>query len=231
MRRPLERFPWAAAVRLLPWLCLAAGVMLSLAGAARADTVSSADPAFSFTLPNEFKDFPQGHGQKVLYSFARGNPGDASYAVLRIEGLGGTIGREPLHRAIVEKAARSSTASTGVEVKGFDYRKTRWKTFELDLIATRLTGGQQELLTLSTQVPLAKEAVQIAMLGPAKDEPRLVSELQSILVSLQGETNWLTDDERSERLGQLVGMGVGLIAACVGLLLWRRRRATAPLKS
>jgi hypothetical protein len=232
MYKLLERTRRAACrVRFLSGLCLVAAVVAVNLGAVQAETFRSLDPAFSFSLPNGFQDFPQGHGPKVLYSFARGTPGDASFAVLRIEGLGGTIGREELNLASVEKSARCSVAGTGVQVNGLQYRKTRWKTFELDLIVTRLVGAEQELLTLGTQVPLVKEAVEISILGPAKDEQRLVAELQSILGSLDGRTNWLTDAERSESLGRLAGMAVGIVGAGVALLLWRRRRGSAVLKS
>ena len=75
-------------------------------------------------------------------------------------------------------------------------------------------------------MPLAKEAIQITLAGPAGDEARLVADLQTVLGSLEGKSNWLTDADRSERLGRVAGsvIGVALGVALVVYLLRRRRR-------
>jgi hypothetical protein len=67
------------------------------------------------------------------------------------------------------------------------------------------------------------------MAGPALDESRLAAELTQVLGSLEGSTNWLTDQERSRKLGQGIGRLAGfLLAAGVVLYLWRRRSRSAP---
>jgi len=81
-------------------------------------------------------------------------------------------------------------------------------------------------LTLSTQVPLAKQALMLTLLGPGANEAALAGELQTFLSALDGKSNWLSDEERSEKLGRLVGTIVGVVIG-LGIVLWWRRRRRA----
>ena len=195
------------------------GVLLVLAAwatAAQAGVIHDLKNDFSFSLPGGYEDFPQGRGApNLLYSYARGKPGDSSYAVLRMESLGGSISREGVIRETVERAAKESVAGTGITISRFDYRKTRWKSFDLDLVVTSAAHEGRELVILGTQVPLAKDALQINLLGPAADEPRLLADLEELLGSFEGKSNWLTDKERSERMGKAFGTGGGIVIAIV----------------
>jgi hypothetical protein len=77
----------------------------------------------------------------------------------------------------------------------------------------------------STQVPLVRHAVQMTLMGPADEEAHLATEFQSTLNGLAGDSNWLTDRQRSERLGRLIGMLVGgLASGAVVLAIFRRRQ-------
>lgn len=180
---------------------------------------------FSFTVPAGYQASTESVGGRTYHAFTRGQPGEPSFAVFHVTGLGGTIGRDAVVPAMVESAARSSVQGTGVELTRFEYRKTRWKTFDLDLVVARATNGEQRLLTLGVQVPLAIEAIQVQFMGPAGSEQRLLSDLQVVVTSLDGETSWLDDGERSERLGRAIGIVVGLGIAVPLALAWRRRRA------
>ncbi len=181
---------------------------------------------FSFTPPDGYAPFPAGlAGPHVIQSFMRGQP-EGAFGYLRIETMGGTIDRgSKLDPAIVERAARDSVKDTGVELGRFEYRKTKWKSFTLDLVVTYLSRDGRALMTLGTQVPLRHDAIQLELLGPAADEKLLLGELQSILTSLDGESSWLTDEERGERLGRAIGLPVGVAIAVAFILFWRRRRA------
>src|SRR4051812_6866007 len=95
--------------------------------AAPTDVIHDAAHGFSFTVPSGYADYPAGRAPGVLYAFTRGNPGDPSFTLIRIEAMGGIIGRGPLVRETVERAARDSVRGTGVELTQFDYRKAKWK--------------------------------------------------------------------------------------------------------
>ena len=77
----------------------------------------------------------------------------------------------------------------------------KWKAFDLELMVTQAAGGGRQFVILGVQVPLAKEAIQLNLLGPAAEEARLLGDLQAILSSLDGPSSWLTGEERAERLG------------------------------
>jgi hypothetical protein len=123
----------------------------------------------------------------------------------------------------VEKAAEESVRGTGVELVKFEYRQTRWQGLELDLLVTQAKREGRGILTLSTQVPLAKEAVQINMAGSAEDGTRLLADLQTVLGSLQGKSNWLTDEQRSEQLGRMIGTIASALGGAILILVLMRR--------
>ena len=75
------------------------------------------------------------------------------------------------------------------------------------------------MLTFNAQVPLKPHAIQVMVSGPASDETSLRQQMQTIVSSVDGPTNWLTTDERISRaaagggrlilLGCLLAVGVG----------------------
>lgn len=120
-RRELHGCGW------LTTLAIAAAVALA-AAPARADgagNIRDARRGLSFTVPADYQASAEGVGGRAYHAFTRGQPGEPSYAVFRLTGLGGTIGRDELNRATVESAARSSVEGTGVELTRFEYRKIR----------------------------------------------------------------------------------------------------------
>ncbi len=105
----------------------------------------------------------------------------------------------------------------------FEYGKARWRGFELDVGMTRVRQGDVEILGMVAQVPLATHAVNLLVTGFAGDEAQLRTIFDGVLASLQGESNWLSDDERSERLGRVVGFALGMTIV-IAALVWRVRR-------
>ncbi len=205
--------------------CCAASPRALAAGA----TVDDAEHGFRFTVPAGYVDYPEGRGPGVLHVFAHGTPDEPSFSLIRIHALGGTIDRQPIIKETVERAAHQSVRGTGVEILRFDYRKIAWKGFELDEVVSFVdAGGDKKLLTMTTQVPLRKQALQLIILGPAAEEARVGADLQALLGSIDGKSNWLSDYERGEKLGRLVGVAVVAIGGLI-FLVWliRRRRAQA----
>jgi hypothetical protein len=196
--------------------------------AAAGPSVDASALGFTFTLPDGFEN-PAGAaaGASSGMAFKRGQPAVGSFAILEIVPMAGTIGPGKLNRPMVEESARASLRAANATATDFDYRTARWKTFDLELVVAHVAKGNQRLVTLTTQVPLARQAVQVNLLGPAADEARLLGEIQSVLGSLDGRSSWLSDAERSERLGRLVGFligGLGILAVAVVVL--RRRKRT-----
>lgn len=204
---------------MIRWLAVLAVLLIPTLG----DATPVTDPAgWSLTIPDRYTELPKTPG--ALYSFAHGVSTDADFSAVQIQDLGGTIGNEPIDSAAAERGARDSVKGTGVEVLGFDVRKVHWKTFDLDVVISRMRKDDKSVVALATQVPLAKKAIQIVIGGPVSETDRLSAELTEIVSSIEGESNWLSAAERSERIGKGLGIVVGSLGV-LGLLWWRRRRA------
>jgi len=201
-------------------LCaLAHGVLAAPVGAIR-----DAGHGFSFTVPDGYSEYPEGRGPDTAYVFARGKPDEPSFTQLKIQQMHGTIGRESLDRDKAERTWRDGLRVTGIELTRFDLRKLTWKDFEVDLFVSYVASSDKRLI-LVTQVPLKPEAIQIALAGPSSDEARLTADLQAVLASLDGPTNWKTDQERILALAWAGGLIVGMVVVAWWLRL--RRRAGA----
>ena len=217
--RSLRTFPLILAIPLL---------FLALAGPALAAapvTVNDAQHGFAFVVPDGFVDAPQAMGPHVLHAYQRGNAPEGSFALVQLQSLSGPIGREHLDRAMVEKAMHDAARLQGAEISGFDYRKVKWKSFDLELMVVWMGAGDTKVVTLAAQVPLAKQAVQVQIVGPAVDEARLRQDLDAFLAGLDGKSNWLTEDEKSEKISSLIGSLVGVLVSLGAVVWWRRRRA------
>jgi hypothetical protein len=195
-----------------------------LAGTAFAsERVNDAEHGLSLVVPDGFVDLPSAMGPRTLHAYQRGNPTEGSFAMVELRSLGGTIGREPIDRAMVENAANQAARAQGAEISGFDYRKTKWKSFDLDLMVVWMGAGEDKVVTLAAQVPLAKQAVQVQIVGPATEEARIRQDLDAFLAGLDGKSNWLSEDERGEKISRLIGTAVGVLLG-LGIVVWWKRR-------
>jgi hypothetical protein len=199
--------------------------LCATAQAASAAKFTDAEHGFSVDIPDGYGDAPKANDPRVIHGFVRGTLGEDGASMIQLQSLGGTIGRGPLIHETVEKAARASIEHSGIEISAFEYRTAKWKTFDVNVLVVRLHGGDKKLVSLATQIPLAKQAIQIYLMGPAGDEAKLESDFHSMLASLDGKSSWLSDDDRAKKLGELtvqalvVGLGIGF-----GIWALRRRR-------
>jgi hypothetical protein len=206
-------------------------VLALLALPPSAAEVKDAARGFSFTVPEGYE---AASAPGALYAYARGTVGEGTFAMLTVSGLGGTIDADSkLNPAIVEAAAKESAAASGVSVSDFRYAKAKWGEHELDEVFSRASGNGLEAVSLTVQVPLKREAVQLVMIGSASDEAQLRAEFQSMLASFKGESSWLTEAERDRKLGEGVGRLVGFSLPMLGIGIWvlvrlvMKRRRTA----
>ena len=129
--------------------------------------------------------------------------------VVSLQDLGGTIGREDLSKK------KDKPANVTLE-------KIRWQTFDIDVFKVVETAGKVTTVTFNAQVPLKPHAIQVTVLGPAADEASLRQEMQAIVASVQGQSNWLTTDERITRLasggGRLIVFGCLLTIAVAAVV-------------
>ena len=177
---------------------------------------TNAELGYRFAVPSGFTSFPEGRGQKDMVDcWSEATPVSAHGAmILCVQRMHGVLPRE---------AMRQEDLPAGTQLVSF-----KWKAFDLQGLRSLASqqGGEQAFV-LVTQVPLRREAVQLFLSGPADQEARGQALLSEALASLEGETNWLTSTERAGRLGTAAGWWIGIAAAAIAVLVWRKRRRAA----
>ena len=180
--------------------------------AAGQSPVANAELGYRFSLPDGFTNFPEGRSQKdVVDCWTEATPTSSDGPiVLCVQRLHGKLPREAMRQEDVPATA---------QVVSF-----KWKSFDISGLRTLASQAGKQVFVLVAQVPLTPEAVQLFAGGPADQEARGQEILVSTLATLEGETNWLTTAERSERLGRLVGLAIGVTLGAIAVGIWRQRR-------
>ena len=191
---------------------LALAALILSAAAQRID-----DPprGYSFLLPAEYIELPEfvrpdpAVHTGTLGTWVRGLDSDA-LIVISVEGMGGTIGREPMD--VTDLGRTGATAL-----------KEQWKSFEVEGFRLIQERGGEHILVLAVQVPLLPNAVQVMSSGLVENEPAIHEALRGVLASLDGRSNWLTDEERMAKgLDGALRLGVTFfVLAVLGFTLWR----------
>lgn len=194
-------------------------VVLAARGAHAGELATDSKHGITMRLPDGFQPFPEGMAQRnAILSYARGEPGTPGFEAVTVITLGGTIGREKFDtKPIIESMA----TATGLTVISSSQRTLAWKGFELDgFIATLRADGVVATIA-GVQVPVRGEAVQVMVMRLGEQD--VGDELQTVLAGFDAESNWLTNNERIEKL--VVG-GLTFLVTVGGIAYFaiRRRR-------
>ena len=177
---------------------------------------TNAELGYRFALPSGFTAFPEARSQKDMVDcWSEATPVSAHGAmILCVQRMHGVLPRE---------AMRQQDLPATTQLLSF-----KWKEFDLQGLRSLVSpqGGEQAFV-LVAQVPLRREAVQLFLSGPVDQEARGQTLLTETLASLEGESNWLTSTERAGRLGTAAGWWIGIAAAAIAVLVWRKRRRAA----
>jgi len=154
---------------------------------------------FSATLPDGLPDLAI--ETRVDSLVRRGNLDSSKgpVEIIVIQDLGGPIGREDFSKR------KDKPQNLTLE-------KTAWKSFQIDVFKVGENLNSVPFVTLNAQVPLKPHAIQLTVSGPASDESKLRTEMQKILASIDGPTNWLTDEQRARP-------GINWIAVAAGVMI------------
>jgi len=185
----------------LAWMTL----LFLFSAPAFAFTYTNQELGFSATLPDDLPDLSIQTRVKSLVS--RGNLTDKSHPVevVIIQDLDGPIGRE-------DYSKRKN------KPQNLTLEKTTWKGFQIDLFRVIENTNAVTFVTLNAQVPLKPHAIQLTVGGPETDENKLRADMQKILATVDGSTNWLTEEQRNRPVTNRVAIGVGLIILIFGRL-------------
>lgn len=207
------------------WVAVLLGLALSLATRlAWAGTVSNPDPPFAISVPDGFQRRDDLNRSVQILTFQRaGLTGSRIGTIIAVDRLGGTIGREPL--------TADQLASAGV--KGATVEQVTWRTFDVSMARQTADIGGRAGTMFFVQIPLKPEAIQVKVITDASEEAEGRALMLSTIATIQGDTNWLTTDERSKKLGEgiarlvIAGLVFVVIAGAVIAFVVRRRRSAA----
>ena len=175
---------------------------------------ANADLGYRFTLPDGFEPFPEGRSQQDVVDcwteIAAASPNGA--LVLCVQRMRATLTRDRL---------KPEDTPASMQLRTF-----KWKGFDLDGIRSDTTQGGTQVVILATQVPLRREAIQLILAGPRDQAERVGAIMASTLGSLEGETNWLSSEERAGRFGNIVGWVGGIAVGVILIRMWRSRQAS-----
>jgi hypothetical protein len=109
--------------------------------------------------------------------------------------------------------------------RGLRTYRERWKSFSLDVIVVKETEGGRAFVTRNVQVPIRPRAVQLKIFGLESRDAEMADLTRTLLASLDGSTDWLTEEQRGARLGEGIARMLFWIAAIgagvYGLCAWR----------
>jgi hypothetical protein len=187
-------------------LLVALGPVQSPAGV----LVEDSQLGFSLWLPDEFERVPE---EEKPTDFVR------VYRQSGVEGqLNVIVAVERLHGVILREDLKADAANRALEMT-----TERWKEFDISVARVSEEINGVPAVVLNAQVPLNPEAIQLKLIGPEPQEVQIRQLLRDTLATLDGSTNWLTADERTQLLYQgsrRLGLTVALLSVIVILLLF-----------
>ena len=195
-------------------------LILALAPAAVvAEELVDTQFGFRLSVPSGFQrddSLVKGH---LIYAFRRAGVAGGQDTFLIISRLEGTIGREKI----------SSKQAAAIK-PGMSVLPEKWQGFDIEVFRIADSVDGRNTLRLHAQIPLAREAIQVGVVGDQSAEPELRFLLHDVLDHLEGHSNWLIASERSDRVLYLVAGGaVAILVFALGRLRMSRERGTPNL--
>lgn len=187
---------------------------------ARGEQITDPNLKFSLTVPDGFvRDETLARSRPdFLYAFRKTEPDDIGEVII-LERMNGTIGREKL-------TLRDMPA-------GFSGRlfTVRWHDFDVEAVEVPEELGETKMVNYNVQVPLKPKALQLRVLGRRDRSDELLGLTNTLLATLQGDSNWANSASASSVLQSpnygLVILIVSIICVIGGVvLLWLVRRVT-----
>jgi hypothetical protein len=185
---------------------LGMALILAAAPLVAGETVSNQKLGLHLSVPDGFVEVPDKVQGVVLFAFRRpALDGEKVGTFVLISRLGGVLSRDKIDPKVI--VARAPHVTIVPE---------KWKDLEIEVSRVPERMGRLDVLTFNAQVPLEPEAIQISVLGEAAREDELRSVLRSLLGTLDGQTNWLSTQQRITRFAE----GVAKLAIALAVLLF-----------
>ncbi len=155
--------------------------------AGKAEIVFS-DPrgTFRFTVPSGMVPVPEeakDPGIAWAWHFPVEDDG-ATPITLGIQRLGGTLPREHSE----EKALRAIRSAP--HIKHAVFSRGSWRGFKIHILETTITTPLGDMITMTAQIPLKREAIQVIVVSPPGKKAEAMKCLNETLASLEGDSSW-----------------------------------------
>lgn len=142
---------------------------------------------FRIEIPQGFEPFLAAESStKTMYSY-RMLQTDGSAVAVGIMRLKCKIGQVALGPEALESIRMASPEGAKISAS-----KQRWGDYTVDVIRTEMDKQGQKVVALVVQIPLAREAIQIYIVGSLQYERQCLDLLSDLLKSLKGKSNWST---------------------------------------
>lgn len=180
-------------------------------GSVRAMEYSNRELGFRLRLPDGFEEVTGGGPEGAMVVRARFNRDKSLSRLLSIQDLGEVIRQDANFSRL--RGARGNVKR----------EKMSWRDFEVDVF--NVTEGDRGLIyvSLNAQVPLKPRAIQVTMSALKTDERALRSEMETLLASIEGPSNWISSNARaaSESAGVVrTAVTVAALLILVSAALW-----------
>lgn len=170
------------------------------------------DLAFRMWLPMGFEDVPsQSWPKGALMAKAKFNRDGSLSRLLSVQDLGEVIRQD---------ADLSRLKRAGGNVK---LEKMRWREFEVDVFSVTEGDRGMVFVSMNAQVPLKPRGVQVSISGLKTEERAVRQELEKLLESIEGRSNWVSAREREAAESSDLVRNTATVAALVLLVggaLW-----------
>lgn len=174
-------------------------------------SIAHTQPDFTLKLPPNLVEYAGENKPDALYVYElRDEEGRRTNIFVLVDKVKGQLEQAPLRREDV----RGELLSLYTE---------KWQGFDINVFEIRSMSGRIEMHTRNAAVPLKGNALKVQVSGPASDDQRLDALMKELLAGLDGQTNWLTPEEKSSRI-IMPAVGLGVTASVVILLVLVRRR-------
>lgn len=173
---------------------------------------SNRELGFKARLPDGFEDVSKSSWpDRTLLMKAKFNRDKTVSRLMSIQDLGEVIRQD---------ANLSRLKRAGGNVR---QEKMRWREFDLDTFCVTEGDRGMVFVSLNVEVPLRTRGIQVSLSALKTEERALRHEMETLLATIEGPSNWVTSQERSSREASgtvRTAVTVAVLVVLVGGALW-----------
>ena len=174
----------------------------------------------TFSSPEGFETDPADRPLRVQAH----SPRPDETMVVSLDKMGGTVDRRRYKAEELTPTKFSFPPDARMSLE-----EVPWRSFTLDAFRVEPPTEDQHLVVFVAPVPLAPEAIELTVIASPAHEAEARGVFRSLIASVDGKSNWLSDSERDYKLGLIGGTALPFVGVAIGLGIHfaRQRRFSA----